>query len=144
MSKFTKRELLLMGALGAVLVGELQQRRKLKRVPKLIEYYSRLSLAATRVAQNVRSLLDIRQILEVTVGEVVPAFGADQCVIRLEGNVKNQALESCYPEEVDSTVTSDFDVCRETRKKRVLGGQLLCSHFHSRIPPKKCPAPLSI
>lgn len=120
MSKFTKRELLLMGALGAVLVGELRQRRKLKRVPKLIEYYSRLSLAAMRVAQNVRSLLDIRQILEVTVGEVVPAFGADQCVIRLEGNDIDQALERCYPREVDSTVTSDFDACRAS----ISGGAL--------------------
>lgn len=36
MSKFTKRELLLIGALGAVLAGELWQRRKLKRVPKLV------------------------------------------------------------------------------------------------------------
>jgi diguanylate cyclase (GGDEF)-like protein len=112
MSKFTKRELFLIGALGTALAGELWQRRKLKRVPKLIEYYSRLSLAATRVAQNVRSLLDVRQILEVTIGEVVPAFGADQCVIRLEGNDTDQALERCYPGQVDSTVTSDFDVCR--------------------------------
>jgi diguanylate cyclase (GGDEF)-like protein len=112
MSKFTKRELLLIGALGAVLVGELWQRRKLKSVPKLIEYYSRLSLAATRVAQNVRSLLDVQQILKVTIEEVVPAFGADQCVIRLEGNAVDQVLESHYPEDVDSTAMSDTDICR--------------------------------
>src|SRR5947199_10101460 len=107
MSKFTKRELLLMGALGVVLVGELRQSRKLKRVPKLIEYYSRLSLAATRVAQNVRSLLDVRQILEVTIGEVVPAFGADQCVIRIDGSDVDQTLEKSYPGEIASIVTSD-------------------------------------
>jgi diguanylate cyclase (GGDEF)-like protein len=111
MSKFTKRELLLIGALGTVVVGELWQHRKLKRVPKLIEYYSRLSLAAARVAQNIRSLLDVHQILEVTMGEVVSAFGADQCVISIEGNGVDQALERRYPGEVDPTVTSDFNVC---------------------------------
>jgi len=112
MSKITKRELLLISALGAVLVGELWQRRKLKRVPKLIEYYSRLSLAATRVAQNVRSSLDVQHILKVTIEEVIPAFGADQCVIRLEGNAVDQALEMSYPRDVDSIAMSDTDICR--------------------------------
>jgi diguanylate cyclase (GGDEF)-like protein len=120
MSKFTKRELLLIGAMGAVLVGELWQHRKLKRVPKLIEYYSRLSLAATRVAQNIRSLLNVDQILEVTIREVIPAFEADQCVIRIEGNGVDQSLEQRYPKKVDSTVTSDFNVCRTAINDGVL------------------------
>lgn len=112
MSKFTKRELLLIGALGIVLAGDMWQRRKLKRIPKLIEYYSRLSLTTIRVAQNVRGLLDVQQILKVTTGEVLPGFEADQCYIHLEGNDESHALERCYPEEVDSAVMSDFGVCR--------------------------------
>jgi len=112
MSKFTKRELLLIGGLAVVMGADLWQRRKLKKVPKLIEYYSRLSLAATRVAQNVRSLLDVEQILKVAIEEVVPAFEADQCVVHVEGDGLNPAFERRYPGEAGAAAMADFEECR--------------------------------
>src|ERR1700755_92685 len=58
MANFTKRELLLTGAIITLIGSDLLQRRRLKKIPtKLIPYYGRLSLTAMRVAQNVRSLL---------------------------------------------------------------------------------------
>lgn len=112
MSKLTKRELLLLGGLAVVMGADLWQRRKLKKVPKLIEYYSRLSLAATRVAQNVRSLLDVEQILAVAIEEVVPAFEADQCVVRVKSDGLNPAFERRYPGEIGAAVMADFEVGR--------------------------------
>src|ERR1051326_3589556 len=112
MSKFTKRELFLMGSLLTVLGGELWQRRKLKTVLTTMDYHSRLSVAATRVAQNVRSLLDVEQILKAAIEEIVPAFGADQCVVRVEGGDGGSAVVRFYPAEEDSALMQDFDSCR--------------------------------
>jgi diguanylate cyclase (GGDEF)-like protein len=112
MSKFTKRKWLLIGSLISVCGAQLWQRRKLRKVVSTIECYSRLSLAATRVAQNIRSLLDVKQILKVTIDELMPALRADQCVIRIEGDDTNPALVKSYSAEEDAALMSDFDACR--------------------------------
>lgn len=114
MSKITKRELLLTGALITLIGADLLQRRRLKKIAtKLIPYYGRLSLTAMRVAQNVRSLLDVARILDVTVEEVVPGLEADQCIVRVEEGEGKDAVMWSYPRKLDSATTSDFYLCRE-------------------------------
>jgi diguanylate cyclase (GGDEF)-like protein len=114
MSKITKRELLLTGALITLIGADLLQRRRLKKIAtKLIPYYGRLSLTTTRVAQNVRSLLDVAQILEVTAKEVVPGLEADQCVVRVKASERDDAVMRCHPSEPDSATMSDFLLCCE-------------------------------
>jgi diguanylate cyclase (GGDEF)-like protein len=114
MSKITKRELLLTGALITLIGADLLQRRRLKKIAtKLIPYYGRLSLTATRVAQNVRSLLDVARILEVIVEEVVPGLEADQCVVRVKAGEGEDAVMRCHPRELDSASMSDFLLCCE-------------------------------
>lgn len=116
MPKFTGRERLFIGALAAACGAQLWQHRKLRRAAGAIQYDGRLFVAATRVAQNVRSLLDVERILEVTIEEVVPAFGADQCVVRVEGDGGSPALVRCYTRGGDQQAApdlmADFDACR--------------------------------
>jgi diguanylate cyclase (GGDEF)-like protein len=114
MANFTKRELLLTGAIITLLGADLLQRRRLKKIAtELIPYYSRLFLTATRVAQNVRSLLDVARILEVAVEEVVPGLEADQCVVRVKASEGEDAVMRCHPSEPDSATMSDFLLCCE-------------------------------
>jgi GAF domain-containing protein len=114
MANFTKRELLLTGAMIALIGADLLQRRRLKKIAtELIPYYGRLFLTATRVAQNVRSLLDIARILEVTIEEVVPGLEADQCVMRVREGEGEDAVMRCHPGELDSATMSDFFLCCE-------------------------------
>lgn len=114
MANFTKHELLLTGAIITLIGADLLQRRRLKKIATdLIPYFGRLSLTATRVAQNVRSLLDVARILEVTVEEVVPGFEADQCVVLVKASEGEDAVMRCHPGELDSATTSDFFLCRE-------------------------------
>lgn len=112
MTKFTKRELLLIGSLTTICWVELWQCRRLKRVASTIEDFSRLSLTVTRIAQKIRSLLDVEEILKVTIEEIVPAFSADQCVVRIEGDDGAPALVKCYSVGGDSALMSDFDSYR--------------------------------
>lgn len=113
MANFTKRELLLTGALITLICTDLWQRRRLKKIARLIPYYGRLSLTTTRVAQNVRSLLDVTRILEVTVEEVVPGLEADQCVVHVKESEGEDAVMRCHPKDLDSVTISDFYLCRE-------------------------------
>jgi diguanylate cyclase (GGDEF)-like protein len=123
MSKFTGRERLFIGALIAVCGARLWRDRKLKRAVRAFEYNNRLLLAATRVAQNARSLLDIEQILKVTIEEVVPAVGVDQFIVRIEGSGGGPSLVRYYPGEgggaAVSALTADFDACRTSMGHRV-------------------------
>jgi hypothetical protein len=59
MKLFTRQGLLMNALLGAVVVAELWQRSKLKRIVRRANYEARLMHAAIRVTNEVRGSIDI-------------------------------------------------------------------------------------
>jgi diguanylate cyclase (GGDEF)-like protein len=103
------------GSIAAIGGVELWRRRKIRQAVSDAEYGGRLLLAATRVAQNARSLLNVERILEVAVGEVVPAFEVEHCIVLVEGDSGAPATVKHYPEDgqerADASLLKDFDEC---------------------------------
>jgi len=74
MSKFTRPGLLFIGSMAALCGALLWRRRNIKRAVSSIEYDGRLLIASARVTENIRSLLDVEQILKVAIEEAVAAL----------------------------------------------------------------------
>lgn len=131
------RRLLLIGSLAIVGGEYLRRQRNTKRIIRDVNYQGQLLAAATRVTQNIRSLLDVGQIAEVTIKEVVQAFNVEQCVLRIEGKDGMPELLKYYPEDdewnAESPLAEDFDACRAALADGTLDHYVRQGHASDKV-----------
>jgi GAF domain-containing protein len=82
--------------LGGVVVAELWQRRKLKRIARRANYEGRPMHAAIRVTNEVRGSIDIARMLETTVVEVARTLEIEHCAIRFDGDNADNRKEGTF------------------------------------------------
>jgi diguanylate cyclase (GGDEF)-like protein len=82
--------------MAAVCAAELRRRRKLRSVAKRVSHDGQLMVDLIRVAQEIRGMDEVDQILQVAATETGRALGVEQCAVLVEGENSTQPIIRSY------------------------------------------------